>query len=182
MRSPSETSETGRPLPSRPSLSRLAMLLALGIVLYLVEGLFFGPLPVPGAKLGLANIVTLLALLAYGWRWAFLLAVLRVTLGSLLSGAFFSLGFMLALSGATAATLVMAGGRRLAGERLSPVGVSVLGALSHNLAQLAVFALWARHAGVFYYLPPLLLLAVPTGLLTGLAGAYLWQRWPELDR
>ncbi len=165
-----------------PSLPRLAMLLALGIVLHFVEGAFLGPLPVPGAKMGLANIVTLLALLAYGWRWGLLLGVLRVVLASLLSGAFLSLGFMLALSGAVASCLVMAVSRRVAGERLGTVGTSVLGALTHNLAQLVVFALWARHAGVFYYLPALLLFAVPTGLFTGLAAAYLWRRWPALGR
>ncbi len=174
--------EAQRPAPSGPSLPRLAMLLALGIVLHLVEGLFLGPLPVPGAKMGLANIVTLLALLAYGWRWALLLGVLRVALGSLLSGTFLSLGFLLALSGAVVSALVMAGGRRLGGERLGPVGISVLGAMSHNLAQLAVFALWARHAGVFYYLPALLLLAGPTGLFTGLVGGYLWRGWAGLAR
>ncbi|MDI6870144.1 MAG: Gx transporter family protein [Bacillota bacterium] len=175
MRSPGEPAR-------RPSLPRLALLLALGIVLHLVEGAFLGPLPVPGAKMGLANIVTLLTLLAYGLRWALLVGVLRVALASLLSGTFLSLGFMLAVSGAVVSALVMAGGRRLGGEHLSPVGTSVLGALSHNLAQLAAFALWARHTGVFYYLPPLLLLAGPTGLFTGLAAAYLWQRWTAISR
>ena len=171
MRSPSEAG-------GRPSLPRLAMLLALGIVLHVLEGAFLPPLPVPGAKMGLANIVTLLALLAYGWRWGLLVGVLRVMLGTLLSGTFLSLGFMLALSGAVCSALVMAAGQRLLGERLGAVGLSVLGAVSHNLAQLAVFALWARQGGVFYYLPPLLLFAGPTGLFTGLAAAYLWRRWP----
>jgi heptaprenyl diphosphate synthase len=158
------------------------MLLALGIALHLVEGLLLGPLPVPGAKLGLANIATLLALLAYGLRWALLLGVLRVAVGSLLGGTFLSLGFLLAFAGAVVSALVMASGRRLGGDRLGPVGVSVLGAVSHNLTQLAVFALWARHAGVFYYLPALLLLAGPTGLCTGLVAAYLWRRWADLAR
>lgn len=171
MRSPSDHG-------GRPSLTRLAMLLALGIVLHLLEGAFLPPLPVPGAKLGLANIVTLLALLAYGWRWGLLLGVLRVALGSLLSGAFLSLGFLLALAGAVTSALAMQLGRWAGGGRLGAVGLSLLGAVTHNLAQLAVFSLWARHAGVFYYLPPLLLLAVPTGLFTGLAAAYLWARWP----
>lgn len=172
------------PQPSLPgpSLPRLAMLLALGIVLHLSEGAFLEPLPVPGAKMGLANIVTLVALLAYGWRWGLTVGVSRVLLASLVSGTFLSLGFALALSGAVASCLVMAGAGRLFGARLGVVGRSVLGALTHNLAQLAVFALWARHAGVFYYLPALFLFAVPTGLFTGSAAAYLWGRWQALSR
>lgn len=175
MRSPADP----RPVPSLP---RLAMLLALGFALHILEGAFLGPLPVPGAKMGLANIVTLLALLAYGLRWGLLLGVARVILGTLALGTFLSLGFFLALAGAVSSAAVMALARRLFGERLGTVGMSVLGALTHNLAQLAVFSVWARHAGVFYYLPPLVLLAVPTGLLTGLSAAFLWRRWPQLAR
>lgn len=182
MRSLTERTAGGARSGARPPLARLSMLLAVGIVLHLVEGLFLGPLPVPGAKMGLANIVTLLALLNYGLGWGLLVGILRVVLGTLLSGTFLSLGFWLAASGAIASSLVMTAGRRLGGERLGAVGLSVLGALTHNLAQLAVFSLWARHAGVFLYLPALLLLAVPAGLLTGLAAGHLWRRWPQLAR
>lgn len=175
MRSPGEAG-------GRPSLTRLAMLLALGLVLHVVESAFLGPLSVPGVKLGLANIVSVLAILAYGWRWGLLLGLARVALGSLITGTLLSLGFMLALSGAVTSCLVMAAARRVAGDRLGTLGLSVLGALTHNLAQLGVFALWARQAGVFYYLPPLMLVAVPTGVLTGAAAAYLWRRWPGLAR
>lgn len=145
---------------------QLAMLLALALALSLVESVFLPPLGVPGAKWGLANIVSLLALLWLSLREAALLVGLRVVLIAIFTGTLFGLGFWLSAAGAAAALLVMAVLLRLPGFGL--LGISIAGAAGHNLAQLGVYALVVSSAGVFYLLPPLLAVSLLTGSLTGI--------------
>ncbi len=145
------------------------MLLALALVLHGLEALLPPPLPVPGVKLGLANLMTVAAMLALGARAGLLLALARSVLGGLLLGTFLSVGFFLSLGGALAGALATAVALRWLRPGLSLVGVSVLGALAHNTAQLALAWLWFVHSGVlFFYLPVLWLLAAASGTATGL--------------
>jgi heptaprenyl diphosphate synthase len=143
-----------------------SLLVALGTTLHVVEGMIPNPFPLPGLKLGLANIVTLITVYFYGLRDGLAVTVLRVVLGSLIGGIFLSPGFLLSLSGAVVSTLVMAYFLRYA-PCFSIKGVSVAGAVSHNLGQLLAASLMIRSGTVFYYLPFLLLAALPTGLVTG---------------
>lgn len=154
-------------LPTR-RLVFLALLVALGTALHLVEGMLLVPVPVPGVKLGLANIATLLALYLFGIRGGLTVALLRVLLGSLLGGIFLSPGFLLALSGAVASTLVMALLLKYS-DCFSPIGISMAGAVGHNLGQLLAASALLWNAAVFYYLPFLLIAAIPTGIITGYA-------------
>jgi len=156
----------------------LALLIAMGSALHLAEAMLPLPLPVPGLKLGLANIVTLLALGLFGIRGGLTVAVGRVFIGSLLGGAFFSPGFFLGLSGAVASTLVMA----LLLDRtscFSLVGISLAGAVTHNIGQILAAALLLQNSAIFAYLPVLLLASLPTGLFTGFVLKSLQER---LDR
>ncbi len=154
-------------------ISRLALFIAMGAILHWIEGTLPAPIPVPGARLGLANLITLLAVLLWGTRDALIVAGGRAILGSLLGGTFGTLTFFMSFSGAFFAALVMA----IVGHGpVGPVGLSVIGAAMHNITQLSVFYLVTAHVGVWAYLPPLLLLAVPAGAATGLAGAYLLSR------
>jgi len=153
-------------------MTLVAVLVALATVLHVIESFFPSPLPIPGAKLGLANIVTLLALVLFGWKTGFQVALLRILLGSLLSGSFLSTGFFLSLSGGMVSFLGMALCLSVF-SGFSLVGVSLAGAISHNMGQLAMAALLIEHVGIFYYLPVLLLASIPTGLLTGLLVKYL---------
>lgn len=144
----------------------LSLLLAMATALHLLEGLFPIPLPLPGVKLGLANIITLLALYLYDLRAGLTVAIARVFLGSLLGGTFLSPGFFLALTGAVISTLFMA----LLIKKtscFSPVGISLAGAVGHNLGQLLMASLLLQNQAIFYYLPFLLLSSIPTGLVTG---------------
>ncbi|MBT9176210.1 MAG: hypothetical protein DDT20_00523 [Firmicutes bacterium] len=155
---------------------RLALLVAGAAALHAVEGWIPNPLTVslgPGAKLGLANVVTVAVVMRFGWRDAVVVAVLRALLGSLIGGSFLTLGFFLSLSGAVTSAAGMGLARLVFGNRLSAVGLSLLGALLHNLAQLTVASLLARHFGLFVHLPYLMLMAIPTGYLVGTAGALL---------
>ncbi|PKN13130.1 MAG: heptaprenyl diphosphate synthase [Deltaproteobacteria bacterium HGW-Deltaproteobacteria-4] len=144
----------------------LALLLAMATTLHVLEGLFPIPLPFPGVKLGLANIVTLLVLYLYDLRAAMTVAIARVFLGSLLGGTFFAPAFFLGLTGALISTLVMA----LLVKKttfFSPLGISLSGAVSHNLGQLLMASFLLQNQAIFFYLPILLLGAIPTGLMTG---------------
>ena len=164
-------------------ITRYALLVAVAVILHVVEGSFPPPLPVPGAKLGLANIVGLIALATLGLRAAVIVVVLRTVLGSLIVGGLFGFGFALSFGAGLASTLgmglLLAVGRR----RFSLIGVSLFGALLHNLTQLTLAALVVRHFGVFAYLPYMLLGSLPTGAATGLAaGAALGMRDAALSR
>ncbi len=146
----------------------MSMMVATASVLHVVESWLPLPFPVPGAKLGLANIVTLVALLWWGRNTALLIAVARVMLGSLFGGMLFGPAFAMALAGAIGSLLVMDTVRLFAAQRFSPVGLSVLGAAAHSVIQLVVAAVLVDSVGVLAYLPWLTLFAVPTGLFTGL--------------
>ncbi len=148
------------------SETRLASLAALAVVIHTLEGMI--PMPFPWMRLGLANVVTLIVLSLSGLGSALMVTVVRVVVGSLIAGQLLGPGFFLALAGGTAATVGMGLLHRVAGGGLSLVGVSLAGAFLHNAAQLAVAGLvYTRHAGVFYLLPVLMGLALPTGLVTG---------------
>ncbi|MFO8059815.1 MAG: Gx transporter family protein [Bacillota bacterium] len=154
-------------------LTRLALLIAVGAVLHWLEAAVPAPVPVPGAKLGLANIVTLYAIVAWGLSSGLYVAAGRALLGSLVGGTFGTIAFAMSLSGAVTAALVMGLLLRLP---LGPAGLSMMGALTHNMTQLAVFALVTRYAGVFVYTPYLILLALPAGLVTGLVALFFLKR------
>lgn len=157
----------------------LGLLVAIAGVLHAVEGWLPLPVPVPGVKLGLANIVSLAAISLFGWREALAVAVARVALGTLLGGVFLGPSFALGLGGAVASTLAMAWAHERWRPTLSLAGVSVAGAAVHNLAQLGVAAVLVSSAGLLWYLPYLLLFAVPTGLATGLTAAFFLARLPR---
>ena len=162
------------------TLARISILVALASVLHAVEALI--PLPflvVPGAKLGLANIVALYAVETMGLGQALTVSFLRTLLGGLIGGTFLNMGYYLSTSGALASTMVMYAVSRAAPGRISVVGVSVSGAFTHNLTQLAVATILLRSLGVLFYLPYLLLLAVPTGIFVGLLAGRIIRAFPE---
>ncbi|MCR6544257.1 Gx transporter family protein [Dehalobacterium formicoaceticum] len=161
-------------------LTTVSVLVALATVLHVIESFFPSPLPIPGAKLGLANIVTLLTLVLFGWKTGFLVAFLRIMLGSLLSGSLLTTGFFLSFAGAITSTLMMALCLYFF-TGFSVIGVSVVGAVFHNLGQLAMAGLLIEHMAIFFYLPVLLLAAIPTGLFTGFILKYLLKHLKGID-
>lgn len=150
----------------------LALLTVMAGILHFVEASMPLPIPVPGCKLGLANIISLYVLMRFGLKDALCVVVLRVLLGSLLSGTLFSSGFYMSCCGALAACLLMYLAKRY-GTVFSIVGISVIGAVAHNIAQLAVASLLINSSAIWYYLPYLILFAVFTGIATGLIARYL---------
>lgn len=123
--------------------------------------------PLPGIKLGLANVVTLFALCYLGPGDAFAILIARCFLGSLFAGSLS--GLLFSMTGGLLAMTVMAALRH--SRRLSVYGVSVCGAAAHNVGQICAAMLLMKTAAVISYLPVLLCTAVPAGLLTGAAAA-----------
>jgi len=154
-------------LRSAKRLTTISVLVALATVLHIIEALFPNPFPIPGVKLGLANIITLMALVIFDFKTVLQIVVLRILLGSLLSGTFLSTGFFLSFSGALASTCIMAFLQKVL-SGFSLIGISVAGAAAHNLGQLAMAAFLIAHVGIFFYLPIMLFSSIPTGIITGL--------------
>ena len=144
----------------------ISMLLAIAIVLNILEG--FIPLYVPGVKLGLANIIILIMLYEFKPWEAFLVDLLRIFLVGILRGSFLSPTFMMALSGGMVSFVIMYLFSRF--PFFSPIGVSVLGAVSHATGQvLAAVCMGLLGFKAFaYYLPIIGLLSILTGILSGI--------------
>ena len=128
-------------------------------------------IPIPGIKLGLANIVTLFALYALGPGQALLILMARCLLGAVFAGNMNALIF--SVLGGVTAMAVMIGLSRLKG--LSVYGVSVGGAAAHNCGQVAAAVLTLGSTAPLYYLPVLLGVSLFTGALTGLIAACLFR-------
>ena len=154
-------------------LTLCAVLTALALGLSYMEN--FIPLglliPLPGIKLGLANIVTIFALYALGPTQAMLILIARCTLGAVFAGNLNALLF--SLMGGLSAMLVMIGLSRL--RRLSIYGVSMGGAAAHNCGQIAAAVITLGNSAPLCYLPVLLTVSVFTGTLTGYLSGLLFR-------
>ena len=150
-------------------LTLCALMVSMALVLSYIER--FIPLqmaiPLPSIKLGLANIVSLIALYMLGGKYAYGILALRCFLGSVFSGSI--TGLIFSLTGGSLAMLVMALARKI--PFLSIYGVSILGAAAHNIGQICAAMVIMHSVYIGAYLPYLLVIAIVTGLATGVAGA-----------
>lgn len=154
-------------------MTRLALLVAMALILHTAESLIPAPLPVPGAKLGLANMITLVVIVLSGIGDALLVVALRTFLSSLLSGRLTSFAF--SIVGGVLATLVMSLAYRQLRHVVGLSGISILGAVAHNIGQLLVASIVLGTPAIFSYLPALLVTAVATGFFVGLTAGCALQ-------
>ncbi|MEN3187584.1 MAG: Gx transporter family protein [Atribacterota bacterium] len=141
--------------------------MALGLILHWIESFFPPLLPLPGMRLGLANVVPLVLLLSGKTKEALCINLLRIFLGSFLGGNFLSIPFLMSLVGGFTSLIGMV----LVHRRCStPLWISVGGAFFHNLGQWWVAFLWMRSETFLWYLPVLLALSLPAGFLVGYLG------------
>ncbi len=157
-------------------LTQLSLLLAAAIVIWLLESMLFPSLPVPGAKIGFANIVTLLVIVGFGFAESVTNVALRVIVGSLVTGTLLGPAFLLGFCAGVAAALVMSALYHSPRLGLSLVGVSVAGSVTHILVQLLLAALVTGTWLVWLQTPWLLLVAVITGCFNGLVGYLVASR------
>ena len=149
-------------LSTTPEDHRIARLAAAAIGLSLIDAAI--PMPLPGIKPGLANIVTLIVLARYGWAAAAWVSGLRVIAGGLLLGQLFSPGFFLSLAGALSSLGILALAVRLPVRFFGPVSWSLLAAFAHLAGQLLLARLWLiPHDGLFYLLPFFAVAALVSG-------------------
>lgn len=150
----------------------LGLLVSLGLILHFVESMIPMTAVVPGAKLGLANIVSLVSLVLYGFEGGIMVLVMRILIGSLLAGTFMTINFYLSTAGGIISLWAMYLSYRYLKNRFSLVGISIIGAAFHNLGQIIIAFYIIANPGIFYYLPFLVLLAVPTGIGVGLVSYF----------
>lgn len=168
-------------------IKKISFFVACASVLQVVESLF--PHPLPGIRLGLANMITLVALVNIGFRASLEIAVLRCIVSSFILGTFLSPTFLLSFSGSLISALVMGFFYKLTTIKTKPylslIGISLIGSITHNLVQIGlVYFLIIRHKGVFLLLPWLAVSAVIMGWITGIVATRVCQKLdilPEKD-
>ncbi|MFZ7101642.1 MAG: Gx transporter family protein [Peptococcaceae bacterium] len=153
-------------MPTR-KLIILSLLIAQALALHVLERFIPVPVPVPGGKLGLANIITLFTLIIFGFKEALIVVIGRTFLGSLFGGG--PSAFLFSIAGGLASTIVMTVLYKRFNRFFSLPTISVAGAVTHNTGQIAVASLIIKNADLFYYLPFLLISGIITGLLIGFA-------------
>ncbi|MGC8971769.1 MAG: Gx transporter family protein [bacterium] len=153
-------------------LVRLSLMLALALILGLLESTL-PPLPVPGVKLGLANIVNVLVLYLDGFIESLLISITRVIILSIFSGSLFSLTFYISLSGAIVSVIGMALIYIIFSRDISPISVSSFGAFMHICAQLVTVSILINTKNILYLFPILSILGVLTGVVTGIISSYV---------
>ncbi len=148
------------------------MMIALAFVFSYLEHLIPLNIGIPGIKLGLGNLVVLIALYTLGTGGAFVIAVVRIVLTGLTFGGLFSM--LYSLAGGLLSFVVMALLSR--SGRLHIAGVSICGGVMHNIGQLAVAMLVLETVNVWFYLPVLLISGAVTGVVIGIVGGLLVER------
>lgn len=148
----------------------LALLTSIGIVLGIIENGVPLPIKVPGARLGLSNVIQLAVIVAIGYREGLLIAVLKSFLIAVGTGNMS--GMLYSLPSAIASTMAMIVVYHFFIGKFSLIGVSIFGALTHNLVQVGVASLIIGNIRVFTYYPILALISIFTGYFIGLTAMY----------
>lgn len=152
--------------------ANMGMLVALAFIFSYIESLIPISEGIPGIKLGLANIVVIVTLYLMGAGPAFMLSLVRIVLTGFTFG---NLAMMMySLAGGMLSLLVMVIARKT--KLFSVTGVSVLGAVFHNVGQIIMAALVVENSSLFYYLPVLLVSGVVFGIIIGVVGSVLIKR------
>ncbi len=157
----------------------LSLFIAIGLILFVFES--YIPRPLPWLKPGLANISTLLALYLFGFQEALIVVACRIVLGSLLVGTFLNPTFDLAMGGGISAAQVMSLIKKIGRSTFSIFGVSIAGALMHNISQLIlVIAFLVQRIQVLYLLPLMMFSSLFSGFVVAFVSHYLIERIHQL--
>ena len=158
-------------------LTRMALLTAIALTIFMVEAQIPAVVPLPGVKLGLSNIVTVYAVFALGAGEATAILCCRIFLGAVFAGNFSSI-FYSAAGGALAIGVTILLRRVLKKKQIWVAGC--LGAIAHSVGQVLMAMLLTSTPGLIIYLPPLVCVSIATGLFTGLCAQFLVDRGKDL--
>lgn len=160
-------------------LTRMALLTAVALIIFMVEAQIPPPVPIPGVKLGLANIVTVYAMFRLSPRDTLVILISRVFLGSVFAGQMMTLFY--SLGGGLLCWFAMLLLRRVLTRKQIWVS-GVVGGMCHNIGQIAVAIALTRTPGLTVYLPALLVSGILTGAFTGAAAQALITRLERLEK
>ena len=158
-------------------LTRMALLTAIALTIFMVEAQIPAVVPLPGVKLGLANIVTVYAVFVLGAKEAAAILFCRIFLGAVFAGNFSTILYSGA-GGALAITATILLRKVLTRKQLWVAGS--LGAVAHSVGQVAMAIALTSTPGLIIYLPPLAGISIVTGLFTGLCAQFLVNRGKDL--
>ena len=158
-------------------LTRMALLTAIALTIFMIEAQIPALVPIPGVKLGLANIVTVFAVFTMGAKEGAMILAARIFLGAVFAGNFSTI-FYSAAGGACAILVTIGLKRILTKNQLWVAGA--LGAVAHSMGQMAVAVAMTGTPGLLVYLPVMILCGVITGLFTGLCAQFLVKRGKEI--
>ncbi len=153
-------------------MAQTALLSAIALGIFVLEAQIPALVPIPGVKLGLANVITVAAVFLLGWKQALAILVTRILLGSLYAGVsnlpFSLVGGLLSIGVVLAIRPIL---------RPNQIWVaSTIGGMAHNIGQIAVAIALTRTAELLVYLPVLLISGLITGLFTGLCAQFVVER------
>ncbi len=152
------------------------LLVALAFILSYIESLFPLSVSIPGIKMGLANLVVIVALYKMGVKEAFSLSLLRIILVGFTFGNPSTM--MFSLAGGMLSWLMMVIFKKT--KLFSMTGVSIIGGIAHNIGQIIVSIFVVENIKIIYYLPFLLVSGVVTGALIGILAAMIIKRLKSL--
>ena len=157
------------------SIAAVALLTALALIFSYVEAIIPFNIGIPGVKLGIANIVVVIALYLFDWRYALAVNVIRIfAAGFLFSGVF---GIIYSLAGGLTSLLIMILLKKT--DLFSVIGVCAAGGVMHNMAQLMTAAFLVSNLRIFVYFPVLLFSGIACGVITGIISTLILHRIPE---
>lgn len=157
----------------------LGLMIAYSLVLYIVETYIPNPLIAifPGAKLGLSNIITLISLMILGVNNTCIILTVRIILSSIFTGPISYLLF--SAGGAYLSLICMYLSSKVKGFSL--IGVSIMGAIGHNIGQLLVASIIVKNINMVGYLPFMLIASLVTGIFVGLVSKYCYPKLTKLS-
>lgn len=153
-------------------IATYGLLIALAFILSYIETLVPFPFPIPGMKLGLANLVVIAALYGIGGKESFVLSMIRIILVGFTFGNLSTIAFSIA-GGLLSWFLMLI---FMKTKWFSIVGVSIIGGVSHNVGQIIVAIFIVNNINIAYYLPFLLISGVVSGILIGILGGMIVKR------
>lgn len=158
-------------------LTLMALLCAIALTIFMVEAQIPPPVPLPGVKLGLSNIVTVFAVFVIGPVEAILILTGRIFLGAVFAGNFSSI--LYSAAGGALAIAATIGSRKILKENQMWVA-GCLGAMAHSVGQMSMAVLVTGTPSIIIYLPALLICSIITGIFTGLCAQLLVNRGKKL--
>lgn len=158
-------------------LALSAILVTLAMIFSYIEALFPLPVPIPGVKLGLANLVIIIAIYRLGFKYAFTINCVRIFVAGLLFTGLF--GMMYSFAGGILSIVVMYLLYRTGW--FSMVGISMAGGVAHNLGQLITACIIMSNIRLMSYFAVLLFSGMISGILIGIVAHIIYQKLPHLE-